>query len=984
MDNSSESQLLISQKKHSHARKQPANHIPRPRNAFILFRTHMVQSEKLTKDTESDHRNISKIVGAIWRSLPPDQKLVWHQRAVVEKEKHQALYPDYRREGISRRKVKQKLWEGVESDEDLNPADDVGTNESSAMKAPPDSTQPDLSTSLSPPTSLPLADSSTATSQPNASRGLGRTEKSVGLSTAKEQLPTKTTPSHPATTPPDDSTTLSCPPRDPSELEKLPLAQKKAKDRCEVIAQLYMRGVRGVELQEEVRRREEEGRRKRAAILRERALSEGTLSSMSSSSDPVNSRSMRLNGAAMATPSLNQLSSGRPLRHNTYSTSSLHINTPGGRNGLLPARTLSMTDSTMAFRSSSSFEAPAHSNHTDDDGEVFRNVPIAIFDNATSLPLTLQTSHSVLEDAAESYHRRWLQRTDPSPFESPLVMDGQRWDGHAGATSAETNLAVSAQLLGEFQDSAARGGLMDLPFESPIPPSTSPDVLENTAQGVVNETHSSLPHAYVAGVAADTSPPMGFIPPKRTLTSWDPVSLPISPSDAANDTQHLILHADLGHSNTGESPRHHLSANSSVTMDCVPTVGTGEAEQLYGVFPPFLTELRSVHEPTTGAFDRRMSISQPATPLHTSSALHQFPRASSQAPAGYSRSHPTSWDYHGTEGDWDESIPQTSVAPGPIVQACPDISFPPPSWPSGSVAAIGTSSSGEDASQSKDGKWDEACQRWEDGGMMLSMDTGKPWRGSSRMRRAWRAPRTDLTEDSNTLVLHDGKLMHDDDAVDRLLNVQDGHGRSDTADVSSFEAALNIQLPRVGQVTSPTTLGAVDVHYNPVPFDNTTQADTPYAPSYQSSLELSPSQTSSTYIIEAHLTSNTNGDTFHSSPSNYGPSFDQPSPPAFPGAPHPDFVSATYHARNESVIDNPHSSQGSAYLGYCSFEPTAVTSSAQHFLSLPSTESPVSMDPSSSTIVLSQVAGVPQQVEDALASRIGRAHRGSGMPPSGH
>lgn len=77
-----------------------------------------VQSSKLTRGTESDHRNISKvspvqqrsdpprsdilflhvaqIAGAIWRTLPPEQKLAWHEKAAKEKADHQLLYPGYR------------------------------------------------------------------------------------------------------------------------------------------------------------------------------------------------------------------------------------------------------------------------------------------------------------------------------------------------------------------------------------------------------------------------------------------------------------------------------------------------------------------------------------------------------------------------------------------------------------------------------------------------------------------------------------------------------------------------------------------------------------------------------------------------------------------------------------------------------------------------------------------------------------------------
>ncbi|KIO23466.1 hypothetical protein M407DRAFT_45884, partial [Tulasnella calospora MUT 4182] len=83
-------------KKSSHGRKLPVDHIPRPRNAFILFRTNFVEESKLTRSTEADNRNISKIAGAVWRALPPEEKLEWHKKATEEKEMHKQKYPNYK------------------------------------------------------------------------------------------------------------------------------------------------------------------------------------------------------------------------------------------------------------------------------------------------------------------------------------------------------------------------------------------------------------------------------------------------------------------------------------------------------------------------------------------------------------------------------------------------------------------------------------------------------------------------------------------------------------------------------------------------------------------------------------------------------------------------------------------------------------------------------------------------------------------------
>ena len=84
------------QVKKSHARKQPKGHIPRPRNAFILFRCDFVAQKKIPASVEPDHRNISRIVGRIWKAMSDEDRLPWVEEAKKEREKHKRLYPQYR------------------------------------------------------------------------------------------------------------------------------------------------------------------------------------------------------------------------------------------------------------------------------------------------------------------------------------------------------------------------------------------------------------------------------------------------------------------------------------------------------------------------------------------------------------------------------------------------------------------------------------------------------------------------------------------------------------------------------------------------------------------------------------------------------------------------------------------------------------------------------------------------------------------------
>ncbi|KJA22442.1 hypothetical protein HYPSUDRAFT_202233 [Hypholoma sublateritium FD-334 SS-4] len=82
--------------KKSHARKQPEGHIRRPRNAFILFRCDFVRQKKIPESVETDHRNISRIVGRIWREMTALEKDPWVKMADEEKANHMRNHPGYR------------------------------------------------------------------------------------------------------------------------------------------------------------------------------------------------------------------------------------------------------------------------------------------------------------------------------------------------------------------------------------------------------------------------------------------------------------------------------------------------------------------------------------------------------------------------------------------------------------------------------------------------------------------------------------------------------------------------------------------------------------------------------------------------------------------------------------------------------------------------------------------------------------------------
>ncbi|KAI5466949.1 hypothetical protein BGZ63DRAFT_449169 [Mariannaea sp. PMI_226] len=73
----------------------PAPKIPRPRNAFILFRQHQ-QSKVADANPALSNPEISKIIGEQWHEAPPSVKEKWKSLADEEKQRHQLRYPDYR------------------------------------------------------------------------------------------------------------------------------------------------------------------------------------------------------------------------------------------------------------------------------------------------------------------------------------------------------------------------------------------------------------------------------------------------------------------------------------------------------------------------------------------------------------------------------------------------------------------------------------------------------------------------------------------------------------------------------------------------------------------------------------------------------------------------------------------------------------------------------------------------------------------------
>lgn len=100
----------------SHSKKKDAAYIPRPPNAFILFRSSFIKAQHIPEKVEGNHSSLSKIVGTrfnswdyqtqfhfhprcpgkYWKSLPREERQIWEAKAILALADHRKKYPDWR------------------------------------------------------------------------------------------------------------------------------------------------------------------------------------------------------------------------------------------------------------------------------------------------------------------------------------------------------------------------------------------------------------------------------------------------------------------------------------------------------------------------------------------------------------------------------------------------------------------------------------------------------------------------------------------------------------------------------------------------------------------------------------------------------------------------------------------------------------------------------------------------------------------------
>jgi hypothetical protein len=78
---------------HAPSKKAKKNHVKRPMNAYMLFRT--VVSRR-TRDQAMSEASRSKGIGKLWGALPGDWKTEWFDLARIAQELHKDQHGDYK------------------------------------------------------------------------------------------------------------------------------------------------------------------------------------------------------------------------------------------------------------------------------------------------------------------------------------------------------------------------------------------------------------------------------------------------------------------------------------------------------------------------------------------------------------------------------------------------------------------------------------------------------------------------------------------------------------------------------------------------------------------------------------------------------------------------------------------------------------------------------------------------------------------------
>ncbi|KAG2339477.1 hypothetical protein BDR05DRAFT_951114 [Suillus weaverae] len=106
-------------------KRRSLGYIPRPPNAFMLFRADFVRQKHVPGSIETNHGSLSKIIGNCWRALPLEEKRVWEIKAKHAKAEHKARYPEYRFRPVHNKNKEKKKEKPTPTAEDERRCEEV-------------------------------------------------------------------------------------------------------------------------------------------------------------------------------------------------------------------------------------------------------------------------------------------------------------------------------------------------------------------------------------------------------------------------------------------------------------------------------------------------------------------------------------------------------------------------------------------------------------------------------------------------------------------------------------------------------------------------------------------------------------------------------------------------------------------------------------------------------------------------------------------
>ncbi|KAF8490271.1 high mobility group box domain-containing protein, partial [Gautieria morchelliformis] len=78
-----------------HGPGRAPGHVPRPPNAFILFRSHFCANDVIPQHQGVTQQMRSRVAAKLWGRMSPEDKKPWHDEARKVKQEHKIRYPNF-------------------------------------------------------------------------------------------------------------------------------------------------------------------------------------------------------------------------------------------------------------------------------------------------------------------------------------------------------------------------------------------------------------------------------------------------------------------------------------------------------------------------------------------------------------------------------------------------------------------------------------------------------------------------------------------------------------------------------------------------------------------------------------------------------------------------------------------------------------------------------------------------------------------------